>query len=387
MYVFRFLSVIVLITFIVAATSAEDISQGSSITPPENWYQVEVILFSHPGTTSEEEEAPNKSEFKFPQNLVELIDPQALEEAQSLRIEGALLKQEGNNVIENISDLFEFVDLSANQSDNEASGLIEISSRDFSAKIIPSSRYFDQLIPPEPWIAKYENPYELLPFSDRGLNESARGLDRRKYNVLFHEAWRFIADDKINENWLVIGAGEKHLNRYELEGSLRFYKSRFLHFEADLWRINVVDDDSHEAERRVSKSFKLPPFPNFKPISENSVSWRVRSATPVTNDEIVDAPKTDSQNNFTVAEIVNLVGSDYVLEPYEFETQSIDEQATTETIDAVSIWPISHSKRIEEGEVYYLDHPEIGIMILVKSYLPEPLNLPSNNDFKADDSL
>jgi hypothetical protein len=386
MYVFRFLSVIVLITFIVAATSAEDISQGSSITPPENWYQVEVILFSHPGTTSEEE-APNKSEFKFPQNLVELIDPQALEEAQSLRIEGALLQQEGNNVIENISDLFEFVDLSANQSDNEASGLIEISSRDFSAKIIPSPRYFDQLIPPEPWIAKYENPYELLPFSDRGLNDSARGLDRRKYNVLFHEAWRFIADDKINENWLVIGAGEKQLNRYELEGSLRFYKSRFLHFEADLWRINVVNDDSHEAERRVSKSFKLPPFPNFKPISENSVSWRVRSATPVTNDEIVDVPKTDSQNNFAVAEIVNLVGSNYVLEPYEFETQSIDEQATTETIDAVSIWPISHSKRIEEGEVYYLDHPEIGIMILVKSYLPEPLNLPSNNDFKADDSL
>ena len=386
MYVFRFLSVIVLITFIVAATSAEDISQGSSTTPPENWYQVEVILFSHPGTTSEEE-APNKSEFKFPQNLVELIDPQALEEAKSLRIEGALLKQEDKNVIKNISDLFEFVDLSTNQSDNEASSLIDTPSGDFSAKIVPSPLYFDQLIPPEPWIAKYENPYELLPFSDRGLNDSARGLDRRKYNVLFHEAWRFIADDKINENWLVIGTGEKHLNRYELEGSLRFYKSRFLHFEADLWRINVVNDDSHEAERRVSKSFKLPPFPNFKPISENSVSWRVRSATPVTNDEIVDAPKTDSQNNFTVAEIVNLVGSDYVLEPYEFETQSIDEQVTTETIDAVSIWPISHSKRIEEGEVYYLDHPEIGIMILVKSYLPEPLNLPSNNDFKADDSL
>ena len=259
MYVSRFLSVIVLITFFVAVTSAEDISQGSSITPPENWYQVEVILFSHPGTTSEE--APNKSEFKFPQNLVELIDPQALEEAQSLRIEGALLKQEDNNVIENISDLFEFVDLSANQSDNEASGLIEISSRDFSARIIPSPSYFDQLIPPEPWIAKYENPYELLPFRDRGLNDSARGLDRRKYNVLFHEAWRFIADDKINENWLVIGAGEKHLNRYELEGSLRFYKSRFLHFEADLWRINVVNDDSHEAESRVSKSSNSRPFP------------------------------------------------------------------------------------------------------------------------------
>lgn len=386
MYVFQSFAVIVLITFIAAAASAEDISQGSSITPPEDWYQVEVILFSHPETTSEEE-APNESEFKFPKNLVELIDPQAREKAKSLRIEGALLKQEDKNVIKNISDLFEFVDLSTNQSDNEASSLIDTPSGDFSAKIVPSPLYFDQLIPPEPWIAKYENPYELLPFRDRGLNDSARGLDRRKYNVLFHEAWRFIADDKINENWLVIGAGEKHLNRYELEGSLRFYKSRFIHFEADLWMINLVNHESLGAEHRVSKSFELPPIPNFTPISENSVSWRIRAATPVTNDEIGDEPKTDSQNNFTVADIIDLVASNYVLEPYEFGTQPIDEQATTETIDAVSIWPIRHSKRIEEGEVYYLDHPEVGIMVSVKSYLPEPLNLPSNNDFKADDSL
>lgn len=386
MYVFQSLSVIALITFITAGANAEDISQESLITPPRDWYQVEVILFSHPGTTSEEE-APNKSEFKFPKNLVELIDPQALEKAKSLRIEGALLKQEDNSVIKNISSLFEFVDLSTNQSGNESSSLIDVSSRDFSAKILPSPLYFDQLIPPEPWIAKYENPYELLPFKDRGLNDSARGLDRQKYNVLFHEAWRFIADDKINEKWLVIGAGEKYLHRYELEGSLRFYKSRFLHFEADLWRINVVNDEQLEAERSVSKFFELPPIPNFKPISENSVSWRVRAATPVNNDEIGGAPKTIAQNNFTVADIVDLGGSNYVLEPYEFQTHSLDEETTLETIEAVSIWPISHSKRIEEGEVYYLDHPEIGIMVLVKSYLPEPLNLPSNNDFRADDSL
>ena len=43
-------------------------------------------------------------------------------------------------------------------------------------------------------------------------------------------------------------------------------------------------------------------------------------------------------------------------------------------IDAV--WPFDQSKRLHEGEVYYIDHPEMGALVTVKSYQPEPLNLP-----------
>ena len=37
-----------------------------------------------------------------------------------------------------------------------------------------------------------------------------------------------------SQNWIVIGAGDQLDGRSEIEGSIRFYKSRFLHFEANL---------------------------------------------------------------------------------------------------------------------------------------------------------
>ena len=375
----------VLVSFIAAFTDAEEIAQGNSITPPENWYQVEVIFFSHPGV-NEEEEAPSNSEFKYPSNLNELIDPKAREKANFLKIEGALIKQENNKIIKNISDLFELVYFGKGQSINESGDLLDLSGRRSTAKIVPSSLYFDQLIPPEPWVAEYENPYELLNPNYRALNDSARGLDRRKYNVLFHEAWRFIADDKINENWLVIGAGKKYLNRYELEGSFRFYKSRFLHFEADLWRIKVSNDESLDIKLDMPKIFELPSIPNLNPISEDSVSWRIRPTKSDANIETGDRLLTASTENFAVPTIVDLIGANYILELHESGDQSLNEVTATDKIEALSVWPIRHSKRIEEGEIYYLDHPEIGIMVLVKNYLPKPLNVPSTHILKAEDS-
>ena len=375
----------ILVGFIATFTDAEEITQGNSITPPENWYQVEVIFFSHPGV-NEEEEAPSNSEFKYPSNLSELIDPKARDKANSLKIEGALIKQENNKIIKNISDLFELVYLSKDQSINESSELLDLSSKRSTAKIVPSSLYFDQLVPPEPWVAEYENPYELLNANYRALNDSARGLDRRKYNVLFHEAWRFIADDKINENWLMIGAGKKYLNRHELEGGFRFYKSRFLHFEADLWRIKVSGDESRDVKLNMPKIFELPSIPNLNPISEDSVSWRIRPTKPDANIETGNRLLTVSTENFAVPTIVDLIGANYILELHESGDQSLNEVTATDKIEALSVWPIRHSKRIEEGEIYYLDHPEIGIMVLVKNYLPEPLNVPSTHILKAEDS-
>ena len=40
----------------------------------------------------------------------------------------------------------------------------------------------------------------------------------------------------------------------------------------------------------------------------------------------------------------------------------------------LEVWPIKQSKRIEENSIYYLDHPELGVMLTIKPYEPEPLN-------------
>ncbi|MDA7744236.1 peptidoglycan binding protein CsiV, partial [Porticoccaceae bacterium] len=41
-----------------------------------------------------------------------------------------------------------------------------------------------------------------------------------------------------------------------------------------------------------------------------------------------------------------------------------------------AIWPIKQSKRIQEEEVYYIDHPQMGALVSIKAYEPLPINLP-----------
>ena len=44
------------------------------------------------------------------------------------------------------------------------------------------------------------------------------------------------------------------------------------------------------------------------------------------------------------------------------------------------IWPIRQSKRIQEDEVYYIDHPHMGALISIKPYQPIAINLPPEKD-------
>ena len=81
------------------------------------------------------------------------------------------------------------------------------------------------------FIPEFENVYENLESRQRNLNDTARSLNRRGFKVLLHEAWRFIAENPEEQNWVNIQAGEELEGRSEIEGSVRFYKSRFLHFE------------------------------------------------------------------------------------------------------------------------------------------------------------
>ena len=58
------------------------------IIPPQNWYQVEVILFTQDGNIGEEV-PPLDYDLSFPDDILELIDVEALAEQQKLAIVGA----------------------------------------------------------------------------------------------------------------------------------------------------------------------------------------------------------------------------------------------------------------------------------------------------------
>ena len=45
-----------------------------------------------------------------------------------------------------------------------------------------------------------------------------------------------------------------------------------------------------------------------------------------------------------------------------------------------AVWVMKKSQRLQEAEVYYLDHPEMGVLVTIKSYEPELLNPPMDTE-------
>ena len=318
---------------------------GQEITPPENWYQVEVILFTQQGNTGNET-APQDYQLDFPESWRELIDPQ-LENYKGHfpAAKGALLSPSNNDPAESLSRLIpramvQDPTITASNSDRQEqpSALTIAQQRLAEARALDQQILDSQLTTTEGYQPRYEAPLLILENKFRDLNETGTTLDRRGYNVVFHEAWRFASDAEENDPWLLIKAGQSVEGRHEIEGAVRFYKSRFLHFETDLWLLQFDNDEN----QRIN----LPDFPaqsaDLKASIKNSP----------------ELPTTKNNNpSFT-----------------ELRAQTAFELTEPKDYPVAKVWTLNKSMRLDEGEVYYIDHPRMGAIVTVKSYSPLLLN-------------
>ena len=352
------------------------------VIPPQNWYQVEVILFTQEGNVGEEV-PPLDYDLNFPDDVLELIDVEALAEQQKLAIVGALLPETPEISLIEASPFVGFIPLIEMQdpaispiTDNLADSII-VETQALSDLLVST----DSLV--EPYVPEYEDPFEMLAIDQRDLNDSARVLARRDYNVIFHQAWRFVADENSNDPWILVHAGQKVGNRAEVEGSLRFYKSRFLHFETNLWRLKLANENSEEQTSLA----KLPDVPQMD-SDDTTLAWRLIPIS--TENEEVEAtesadldlnteeliPENESFTEFDSAS-ETLVKSHPGYTLVSFDPREVDMESQEQLeIPVTEVWSIAQSKRIEEQNVYYLDHPELGIMLTIKSYEPQPTNPP-----------
>ena len=350
------------------------------VIPPQNWYQVEVILFTQEGNVGEEV-PPLDYDLNFPDDVLELIDVEALAEQQKLAIVGALLPETPEISLIEASPFVGFIPLIEMQdpaispiTDNLADSII-VETQALSDLLVST----DSLV--EPYVPEYEDPFEMLAIDQRDLNDSARVLARRDYNVIFHQAWRFVADENSNDPWILVHAGQKVGNRAEVEGSLRFYKSRFLHFETNLWRLKLANENSEEQTSLA----KLPDVPQMD-SDDTTLAWRLIPIS-TKNKEVEATESTDLDLNTDVltpenelftelesaSQTLDKSHSGYTLVSFDPREADMEGQEQLE-IPVTEVWSIAQSKRIEEKSVYYLDHPELGIMLTIKSYEPQPTN-------------
>jgi len=371
-----------------------------NIVPPENWYQVELIVFTQDGNT-QGELPPEQVELAFPNNLTELVNAEELALKVENAIEGALLPEPRTD------EVVPLIPIALVQDPYLETELAPLTSQLEPIEQLESPENENFELPSiENFVAEYEDTLVTLTKEFRNLNDSARLLRRRNYGVIFHQAWRFIAEKDQDQPWLLFKAGGSPHGRAEVEGAVRFYKSRFLHFQAELWRLNFSDDPEF-----VGLKVDLPEPPLIDLPEGTPASWRL---VPMSMNESLDhhpesvasllAPAEGDiplllKNDVTAGEIsnrgesestppankvVDLSASEYQLERYDPRIEDRENSNKNRITPPIrELWPIRMAKRIEEDKVYYLDHPEVGVMVTIKSYQPQPINLPTVDQTKT----
>ena len=366
------------------------VSYGQStaqIDAPENWYQVEVILFNQLSNTNSETSTPSLP-LKFSDNIIYLTNVIEEKQRESLLIEGALLPEITS--YDPVSEL-EQHDKTLMQS------IDSISLEDDSFELSPSEDgVLEELVMEHEkenlFIPEYEDEFQILDSKIRDLNDTARSLNRRGFNVFFHESWRFVADESDSQNWIVIGAGDQLDGRSEIEGSIRFYKSRFLHFEANLWKLIFPTNIENSSEQY----FKLPDIP--EEYDEERTFWKLSKLvenktteiTEITENYEVSIENYGSRSDEAIEQsngrLKNLIAKDYAINRFE-PAPDIEKTAPASNLLLDDLWTINQSKRIDDGKLYYLDHPELGMIINAKSYEPKPINIePENQSNSSPDN-
>lgn len=378
---------------------AQEADPNEQLTAPDNWYQVEVILFTHQGNLGGET-PPQQYLTEFPDNWLELVDPNMPTQENGLPLaNGGLLAVLETELSE--QRLIPLVSVQDPALGDQIDGNTSVDLDNQSVSGIDS----DLDNPALNYAPQYEAPFRLLDREFRDLNESATALDRRQYNVVFHEAWRFPAQGEDVDPWVIIKAGQRLEGRYQIEGALRFYKSRFLHFQPNLWLLEFANDNTQLIE--------LPDFPIKAPTVEAEIELSEAFSDiqlsgldlGLTNFDSLDAAEetlqpiainnSDQANNIDSAQPM----TDLIYPPVQ-QAKPLDlsnpvddlapllitEHNRDNKYPVASVWVLNRSKRIDEDEIYYIDHPQMGAIVTIKPYQPTLLNPLPDEAIEANET-
>jgi hypothetical protein len=123
--------------------------------------------------------------------------------------------------------------------------------------------------------------FSRLKREDQNLNSIARSISRSSgYRLLSHQAWRQPMTDKIDAVPILLQLGDQLDGLFEIDGTLQFYRSRYLHVITDLWftRALAADESQPLVDQANLEAFLQQPAPTTVSVPMRH-SRRMRSAT------------------------------------------------------------------------------------------------------------
>ena len=157
--------------------------------------------------------------------------------------------------------------------------------------------------------------FTALPEAQRLLNTQARSLRRSSlYRTLFHQSWlQPISADKASIP-IMIQAGKHYDDSFELDGTIKVSRSRFLHMETDLW------------------------FTEFAPLYQQ------------------DEMSGNTAGNFVSPEIRR-----------QFPELAAWEASRGQYVPVHS-HQLQQSRRMRSSTLHFIDHPRFGILVMVEAF-------------------
>ena len=268
--------------WLAAATGAQEESL-------KNWYQVEVIVFTQADIFGDEG-YPREPRLDYPRNLTFLNNGERL--SPELPPNASRLEQ-------------------------------------LAALMVP-----DKFLTRER--AKRRDSFVPLEKNRRNLNPHAYTLGRGgDYRVLFHNAWQQEITGRRAAPWVFVSGGQPAAGHRELEGSLRLYRSRFLHIQVDLWLSRFDSPAGATANppapgQPATDGIVLPEAPEPPP---SPALRRLRMTAPISGAE------------------------------YSFVDTPAEPVSTGQGVARVDV--LDRAERISPSSLTYIDHPRMGMLVLV----------------------
>jgi hypothetical protein len=179
--------------------------------------------------------------------------------------------------------------------------------------------------------------YLRLPASFSDFTQTNRTIDRSPdHRLLWHGLWRQAVLPEAEAQAIYIAGGERYNERYELEGSLT------IRFNDNADRV-VIDSNLWLAEYKQSQ------FANsFEETQQAQNPWQI--------------PQD--------------LGEDFISKQQLLENSN---ELNRGDFEIERIYHMAQSRGMRSGEFHYLDHPAIGIVIMVNPYDVPPVSLPDES--------
>ncbi|AQQ67546.1 hypothetical protein Mag101_07750 [Microbulbifer agarilyticus] len=206
------------------------------------------------------------------------------------------------------------------------------------------------------------------------LSNKVASLNRNpRYTVLFHKTWRQVLQTERNAPAVLINGGTLSDEHHQLEGSVTISVSRYLHLSTDLWfsewaqqpQLQPTDwnlePQQAELTTTTAQGIAVPTQPRapLLPVAEDVESEPLGLGAAV---EPASISSTSSSNSSFSSDNAFSTSADFAAFGEEESTPALPVEKIAERVAV-----LQEERRLRSGELHYIDHPKLGVLIEVRT--------------------